>query len=599
MYDIAGWFGSFSSKHSPEALLSAMLGAPQERQIFPSFALASGQAGRIATQGPVSVLLAGAPIWQETALADQAARLGNAELLACLWRANHLETLHRIGGSFALALVDLDRDECVLAIDRMGICPLAYAELPGGLVFAADLDILCRHPEISADLDPQALFAYLYFHMIPAPLSVYRSARKLLPGQYLIWRRGTLAQGFYWQPKFAEDARTETELAYALRQTLKEAVAQCLDEPSATGAFLSGGLDSSTVVGFLKTLAPESAAAFSIGFAAQGYDEMAYARASARHFGVPLHEYYLTPEDVVEAVPKIAAAYDEPFGNASAIPAYYCAKLARAHGKTRLLAGDGGDELFAGNARYAKQKLFSYYTDLPAWLRQALIEPLASFTAGLPGLSKLKRYVDQAHLPMPERLETYNFLHRTPLAEMFTDDFLASIQIDWPLEHLKEIYYRLEASMLKRMLWLDWKITLADNDLRKVNRTCALAGVEVRYPMLCDKVVALAAQIPDRLLMRGTELRSFYRRAFRGFLAPQTLAKSKHGFGLPFGVWLKQHARLQELAYASLDHPALVGILRKDYLTTLKQHLHAYPSYYGVMIYVLMMWAQWAEHRRA
>ncbi len=599
MYDIAGWFGSHLSKHSPDALLHAMLGTPKEIQIQAGYALASGRAGRIGTFGPVSALLAGHPAWQDPALARTADREGDANLLARLWRDDRLAALQRLGGSFALAIMDLERNEGVLAIDRMGVCPLAYAEVPGGLVFSADLDILRCHPAIRAELYPQALFAYLYFHTIPAPLSVYLGVRKLLPGQYLLWHEGKVRSGFYWQPAFSEDKQSESELAEELRQTIRSAVCACLKgarcAPTATGAFLSGGLDSSTVVGFLRQAAPNSAA-FSIGFAAEGYDEMEYARASARHFGVPLYEYYLTPEDVVETVPKIAAGYDEPFGNASAVPAYYCARLAREHGKTCLLAGDGGDELFAGNARYAKQKLFALYDKIPLSLRTSLIEPLASATANLPGLAKVKRYVDQARIPMPERMETYNFLHRTPISDILEADCLASIQADWPIEHLREIYYRPRASMLKRMLWLDWKITLADNDLRKVNRTCALAGVDVRYPMLMEPVVQLATKIPDHLLMRGFKLRSFYRRALRDFLAPESLQKPKHGFGLPFGVWLRSNRRLQELAYASLDHPALSGIIRKDYIQTLKQaHLSEHASYYGVMIWVLMMWAKWHE----
>ncbi|WP_460034299.1 asparagine synthetase B family protein [Methylothermus subterraneus] len=570
-----------------------MLGRPQEIQIQSDCALASGQAGQIATFGPVSVLLCGRPTWAEAALAQEAGRRGAAELLARLWQSHGLAALDRIGGSFALALYDRARNEGLLAIDRMGICPLAYAQVAGGLVFSTDLSVLCRHPAVGRELDPLALFAYLYFHTIPAPLSIYRKARKLLPAQCLHWRQGNPESRFYWQPEFTASAKPEAELARELRQALEEAVAGCVTDPKATGAFLSGGLDSSTVAGYLKRLAPDSAAAFSIGFAAEGYDEMEYARACARHFQFPLHEYYLTPEDVIAAVPKIAAAYDEPFGNASAIAAYYCAKLAREHGKTCLLAGDGGDELFAGNARYAKQKLFALYQRLPAGLRTALIEPLVA-AGGVPGLAKVKSYVEQAKLPLPERLETYNFLHRTPLSDIFETDFLASIPTDWPIEHLKEIYHRPKASMLQRLLYLDWKLTLADNDLRKVNRTCALAGVEARYPMLQEPVVELAIRIPDRLLMRGLELRSFYRRAFKDFLAPQTLAKPKHGFGLPFGVWLQFHSGLRELAYSSLDQPALSGIVRKDYLAALKQAHSNAPSYYGVMIYVLMMWAQWA-----
>ncbi|MCX8049620.1 MAG: asparagine synthase C-terminal domain-containing protein [Methylohalobius sp.] len=597
MYDIVGWFGASLSKDSPNALINTMLGPPAETQIQEEFTFASKQVGRIGASDSVCLLLCGYPVWQNQTLADEALRIGDAKLLARLWHTEGLATFNRIGGSFALALYDRARNEGVLAIDRMGVCPMAYAEVPQGLIFSTDLDVLLRHPSIATEPDPQALFAYLYFHTIPAPLSIYRGVRKLLPGQCLIWRQGALKLSFYWQPDFTDDVRAEAELALELRTRLRQAVSACIKDPLLTGAFLSGGLDSSTVVGFLRELAPQSAAAFTIGFTAQGYDEMEYARASACHFGVPLHEYYLTPHDVIEAAPKIAAFYDEPFGNASAIPAYYCARLAREHGKTCLLAGDGGDELFAGNTRYAKQKLLAFYDRLPSWLRTLAIEPLVQRGGFLPGLSKLKSYVWQAKIPLPERLETYNFLHRTPLSEIFESDFLATVYPDWPIDHLREIYCRPKASMLKRMLWLDWKITLADNDLRKVNRTCALAGVEVRYPMLQEPVVQLAATIPDHFLMRGLELRSFYRRALKDFLAPKTLNKSKHGFGLPFGVWLKSYPDLQELAYTSLDHPALSGIIRRDYIARLKQaHLSEHASYYGVMIYVLMMWAQWAEH---
>ncbi|XSG86395.1 MAG: asparagine synthetase B family protein [Methylohalobius sp. ZOD2] len=601
MYDIAGWFGRPPSKHSPIDLFEAMLGpsnlgsAKQRETCFNgNFALASNQAGRIITYGTVNVLLTGAPSWEDPNLSKSAARDGDALLLARLYQQEGLAILDRLEGNFALAVYDQERNEGLLAIDRMGIYPLAYAEVAEGIVFSDDLGSLRRHPSIGAESDPQALLAYLYFHMIPAPLSVYRGVRKLLPSQYISWRDGKLQSGFYWHPHFKDDSRPESELAADLRKILQTSVANCLKKPETTGAFLSGGLDSSTVTGIFKELAPDAAEAYSIGFAAEGYDEMEYARTSARHFDVPLHEYYVTPEDVVEAVPKIAAFYDEPFGNASAIPTYYCARLARDHGKSYLLAGDGGDELFAGNARYAKQKMFALYGQIPACLRNNLIEPLVALN--LPLLGKAKSYVDQAKVSMPERMETYNFLHRTALSDIFEAEFLASIHSAWPLEHLHEIYHRPQGSMLKRMLWQDWKITLADNDLRKVNRMCALAGVNVNYPMLQDPVIRLASRLPDHLLMRGFELRSFYRRSWRNFLASETLNKRKHGFGLPFGVWLKSNPKLQELAYTSLEHPSLAGIIRKSYLDNLKQsHQSQHASYYGVMIWILTMWTQWAD----
>ncbi len=600
MYDFAGWFGPHPSKDSPNALLNAMLNGRFQSHTGPDFALATGS-GHRGEAGPVVCILNGHPHWLDPALARKAGRIGPANLFAHLYRKQGLAALDQLSGGFALALYDRDRAEGLLTVDRMGICPLTYAEVPGGLVFCGDLQKLRNHPLIATETDPQALFAYLYFHMIPAPLSVYRGVRKLLPAQVLRWRAGRIDTSFHWQPRFEEAVDSEKELARTLRRRLREAVARCLETPETTGAFLSGGLDSSTVTGLLGELAPDTAAAFAIGFAADGYDEMAYARASARHFGVPLHEYYVTPADVVAAVPEIAARYDEPFGNASAIPGYYCARLAREHGKSCLLAGDGGDELFAGNARYAKQKLFSLYHRLPRRLRHLLVEPLAHLSAGLPLAGKLKSYVDQANLPMPERMESYNFLHRTPLTEIFEADFLAEVDSDWPIAHLRSVYHApRDASMLKRMLWLDWKITLADNDLRKVNRACDLAGMAVRYPMLENPVVELAASVPDRLLMRGLELRSFYRRTFRDFLAPTTLKKSKHGFGLPFGLWLRTETELQALAYDSLGSAHLKGIVRPDYLARLKEaHAGEHAAYYGVMIWVLMMWVQWAEHHPA
>jgi asparagine synthase (glutamine-hydrolysing) len=325
---------------------------------------------------------------------------------------------------------------------------------------------------------------------------------------------------------------------------------------------------------------------------------MGYARIAARHFGVRLHEYYVTPDDVLAAVPQVAGAYDEPFGNASAVPAWYCARMARQDGKHALLAGDGGDEIFGGNARYAKQKMFAVFDRVPTPLR-ALAGTLPKLPGGMsiPLLRKLGSYVGQARVPMPDRLESYNFLHRTPLAEIFTKDFLSAIDSGAPLAGLREVYLRTaSADLLKRMLHLDLKITLADNDLRKVKRMCALAGVDVSFPMLDEALVEFAARVPSALLLRRYELRWFYKHALRNFLPAETLAKSKHGFGLPFGVWMTEHAPLRELACDSLAALRTRGWLKPEYLDRLiQQHRSGDASYYGVMVWVLMMLQQWLD----
>jgi asparagine synthase (glutamine-hydrolysing) len=366
------------------------------------------------------------------------------------------------------------------------------------------------------------------------------------------------------------------------------------------GAFLSGGTDSTTVTGLLTQLRGHPVRTFSIGFSAEGFDEMAYARIAARHFGTQAHEYYVTPRDVAEALPLIAQAYDEPFGNASAVPAYFCARLARESGVGILLAGDGGDEIFGGNARYAKQKIFEHYSVLPAWVRAAF-EPILLNAPGaglLTPLHKLQSYVRQARIPLPDRLETYNFLHRSPLEAILDPDFLREIDPEHPLELLREVYRRTDSDdPVDCMMHLDLKAVLADSDLRKVSRMCEVAGVEVCFPLLADELVEFSGEVPAALKVKGTRLRFFFKHALRDFLPPEVLSKSKHGFGLPFGLWLASDDNLEELARATLRRLESRGIVRPAYIAELWQH-HAefHASYFGVMIWILVQLELWLQH---
>ncbi len=217
-----------------------------------------------------------------------------------------------------------------------------------------------------------------------------------------------------------------------------------------------------------------------------------------------------------------------------------------------------------------------------------------------PFLGKLKSYIEQANIPLPDRMETYNFLHRTPAGEVLHPDFLSDIDTTEPLTNLREVYSRARTeSIVKRMLFLDLKFTLADNDLRKVNRMCEAAGVDVHYPLLDDNIVDFSARIPSQYLMRRFEIRSFFRRAVADFLAPETLGKSKHGFGLPFGLWLNEHHRLKELANESLSSLRKRNILNPYYLDDIiKNHQTGDAAYYGVMIWILMMLEQWLQARK-
>ncbi len=540
--------------------------------------------------GPLVAIIAGRPVWHDSALAHLSKEHGPAYALAQGFRRDGREVLAKLGGEFSCCLIEPERRYALLAIDKVGLGALAFGVQGDVLVFGSQLDQIVAHPAINPAISPQGIFNYLYFHAIPSPESIYQGVHKLQPAEFVEFGESHLKRGFYWQQHYSDSRLPKKALLGQLNEQLQQATGQCPHDPK-VGAFLSGGLDSSTVVGMYSKIAHRPIDAFTIGFSADGYDEMAYARITARHFQAKLHEYYVTPKDVLDAIPLIARGYDEPFGNASAIPAYYCAKFAREQGMRGLLAGDGGDEIFAGNARYAKQKLFDYYRHLPGLAKTAL----ATLAVDLPILRKLKSYVQQAAIPMPQRLETYNYLYRTPLSEIFNGDFLAQINPELPIQNLQQTYQRGPTDdLVKNMLFLDHKFTLADNDLRKVNRMCELAGIEVYYPMLQEDLLNFAASIPSDWLMKGVQLRSFYKEGMRGFLANETLAKSKMGFGLPFGVWMRTDKDLQAFSLANLEAFSRRGWLNPDWCSQLiLQHKKGHAAYYGVMIWILVMLEQW------
>ncbi len=535
------------------------------------------------------VLLRGWPRW-----AGQSDRPAQALLEA--WGGRKEAALEDLYGQFLGVLFDSEAGGVVF-VDRLASWPLYYARrADGALLFATRMARLAEMG-FELSLDPQGLYDYLYFHTVPAPKTIHWGVFSLRPGRFVTPR--SEAEGRYWRLHYEEDASTPFErLRDELLELVKRGVARQAE--GAVGAFLSGGTDSSTVTGMLGRVRGEAPDTYSIGFDEPGYDELNYARVAGRHFGARMHEYKVTPEDIVNAIPLIARSYDQPFGNSSAVPTYFCARLAREDGKTRLLAGDGGDELFAGNARYAKQLLFDRYRHLPAVLRKGLVEPLVeSPLGGLPGLAKLRSYVRQARIPMPERMETYNLLERLGPENVLTAEFLSQIDPHHPYQILRRAYEDSDArTLLNRMLTLDYQITLADNDLQKVGRMCAVAGIEVAYPLLDDEVVEFAGRVPPEMKLKDQQLRWFFKAALSDFLPRQVIEKKKHGFGLPFGPWIHRYPPLAELVGDSLTDLGRRGIVRRDLIQRLqKDLLGEHPSYYGTLVWVLMMLEQWFSCR--
>jgi len=281
------------------------------------------------------------------------------------------------------------------------------------------------------------------------------------------------------------------------------------------------------------------------------------------------------------------------------VPTYFCAKLAAADGFKVMLAGDGGDEIFGGNARYAKQKVFEIYHQIPAVLRSGLIEPLVNLPGlgKIPPFSKAQSYIRQANIPLPERMESYNYVYRQPLAEMFTPTFLAQIDSHQPSELLKEVYDRADSSSyINRMLHLDIKFTLADSDLRKVGAMTEAAGIDVRYPLLDDAMMDFSGEVPPDWKVKGQYLRWFFKTALKGFLPDEIINKSKHGFGLPFGLWAKEYAPLRERIEARLADLKKRNILQPAYIDLLRnEHMSGHATYFGKMIWNMMILEEWLQ----
>jgi asparagine synthase (glutamine-hydrolysing) len=605
MRGLCGWF----STHVVEdggALLTRMIGSsdPSESDV-----LARPQAGLAACGGigrPVLIendgfllALAGHP-----RLAEGNEAVTQPQALLQALRARGKQALASIKGDFALATWDTRSERGLVAIDRIGVHQVVYARTGDGLAFATSLDMLGRHPKVSRDLSPQALFDYLYYHVCPGPQTILKDALRVSPGHCLEFGKGIApAASAYWAIDFSEGTqRRVDDLQEEFLALLKDAVRDQA-EGAAVGSFLSGGTDSSTVSGMLGRVSGTAARTFSIGFDVPGYDETDYARTAARHFGCEHHEYYVTPADVVEAVPKIAASYDQPFGNASAIPTYHCARFAREHGVSRLLAGDGGDELFGGNERYAKQHLLSLYHRVPGSLRAAF-EPLVEHLPGADKVRLLRRmrsYVEQARPPMPQRYESYNLLLHLGAREVLSQDFLAGVDTEHPRSLLAQAHAPFaQDSLINQMLGIDLRFILADGDLPKVTHMCNLAGIDVAFPLLDDRLVEFSQRLPSDMKLRGTRLRWFFKEALRNFLPPEIITKKKHGFGLPVGPWLTGHKPLMDLAMNSIALLKPYGIVRPAFLDDLVQtKLREHPAYYGTMVWLLMMLGLWLDAHKA
>ncbi len=511
--------------------------------------------------------------------------------------------VEHLDGMFAFALWDGTKGRLLLARDRAGKKPLYYYRGQGFLAFASEIKSLFALSEISPKLRHSALPFFLTYGYVPTPDTFYEGIQKLPAGCLLtVNADATTGCRKYWNyplPSSVSVPATELNAPETyeidLRARLKEAVQSRLVSDVPLGAFLSGGIDSSIIVGIMSQLSSSPVRTFSIGFEFDPtFDETYFARLVAAEFHTQHTEFRVKPK-AIELLEKLVWHYDEPFGDSSAIPAYIVSELARKH-VTVALSGDGGDELFAGYERFAA----TLWTEkLPSWLFAAG-RALTRFLPA-PGHAKnkrrrIKRFFEKAGLPLLERYLGWN--------SIFTRGELAGLQPTAPAVDLaaalrERLTEAADCSLLKQILYLNFKTYLLDDLLVKTDRMSMAHGLEVRCPFLDTRLVEWAAGLPDDLKIRGTQLKYILKRAYRDLLPKEILRRGKMGFGVPLGHWMRND--LKEFSHDMLLGPSskIQGLLERAAVESyLIEHLKGLQDH-GQKIWALLTLELWLRNMGA
>jgi asparagine synthase (glutamine-hydrolysing) len=460
----------------------------------------------------------------------------DTETIVHLYEEHGADCVTKLRGMFAFALWDARRRELLLARDRLGIKPLYYAEVGGQLLFASELKALLQSGEIEGRLNWSAVSRLFTFLATPASESIIEGVRKLEPGHVLIASPGQgLRLKRYWDVQFEPDyGRPEAYFVERLRDLVEESVRLHLVSDVPLGAFLSGGIDSSSVVATMARLGAGPVKTFSVGFTEPDYDEAGYARIVAERFGTEHHELILEP-DVLGVVDDLAWYLDEPFGDPSAIPTYMVSKLASQH-VTVVLSGDGGDELFAGYDKYRVEARERKYGFVPAPARNLL----GAIGGALPEGVRGRNFLRHIALVGAERyLDASTLFRRDQKERLFRDEVFALLSEHDPWRAEAEHLAVANGRWLSALQYLDLKSYLPLDILTKVDRMSMAHSIETRVPLLDHKLVEFAATIPPELNLRGGTTKYIFKRAMRGILPEQIVDRKKHGFSVPLGRWFR------------------------------------------------------------
>lgn len=503
----------------------------------------------------------------------------DAEVIVHLYDKVGDSFVERLRGMFAVAIYDAERERLLLTRDRAGKKPLNYHVTPeGGVIFSSELNALVSHPSVPRRVSAEAVDRFLSFRIIPAPLTVYSDVRKVLPGTVLTFERGRQAERRYWSFDFTERTAgaTEGELADRLEELLLEAVEVRLHSEVPLGALLSGGLDSSLIVAMMSRMLDRPMHTFSIGFRERQFNELNYAKMVSDHCGTIHHDYVIPPDSALADIRRLLVHYGEPYAFPSAIACYHMNRLAREH-VTVVLTGDGSDELFCGYNRY---KIFAGFPALPEradWLARIDLDVL-----GRAGGDIAAEYQSVLTDGLRDALK----------ARLYTRDFAESLPGEFPVNYLRERFARNESlrGRLNRVLDVDCNFWLRDAQLVKVDIASMANSVEVRCPILDQKVVDFVTGVDVRHKLVGGDEKHLLKLVALRYLPEEIVRRKKQELAVPLESWLAASLRDDITRTLLSDESLARGYFEPDALREFVRDFPVEHSYAVWTLYVLELW---------
>lgn len=466
----------------------------------------------------------------------------DTEVIVHLYEEEGEACVEKLRGIFAFAIYDKHKRQLFLARDHVGVKPLYYALVGSEIIFGSEIKAILQHPALTREVNLEAISGFLTFGYVPDPDTAFLGIKKLAPGHTLTFKDGKIRSTKYWDINHSENSTVRTEADYVeeLREHLTDAVRSQLMSDVPLGAFLSGGIDSSTVVALMAGEMNQPVKTFSIGFNEASFDELKFARVTAKHFGTDHHEFVVTP-DVCQIIEEVVWHHDEPFADVSSVPTYMVSKLASEHVKV-VLSGDGSDELFAGYNRYAQDRRKERFEKIPKFVRQNILNPLSH---ALPRRAYGKNFVRNISLnPASRYVDSISFFHPELLHEILSRQTQQALQHHDPALAFTQIYAESpNADHTARMLYLDTKTYLPGDILAKVDRMSMAHSLESRVPFLDHQLIEFAANIPSNLKLKGLTTKHILKQAVKGLIPDHVIFRRKQGFSVPIREWFKRDLR--------------------------------------------------------